>query len=167
MPKRKSSKADYKISFRNIIFVIIILAAIAALITYLIYQPETNNNNNPGPSASQIEIPKVTPPSLSATQTKTIIDGNWVSDETGTMLDLHGSKFNIDSPSVDNHTYFEGNFSLSGNEITFFFNGKNNPCQNQPGVYTYIIKNKQLILKVKTDSCNVRKSKLDGAWVHL
>lgn len=168
MAKRRSSKQVSKISIRTILFVIIILAAVAAVITYFIYQSEKNQNSNKlGPSASQIKIKPNTPPVISATKPKSPIDGNWVNNNNGVMLNIHNSKFSIDSPSVDNHTFYKGNISIQGKLLVFTFTSKITPCGNQKGRYIYSIKNNQLRLKVKTDSCIMRKNKLEGTWSHF
>lgn len=168
MAQRKTKKSKTKISIRTILFVIIILAAVAALITFFIYQHEGDQSRkNKGPSASQIEIKQTSPPILSSKPTKSVVDGNWVNDDNGVMLDFHHAKFSIDSPSVDNHTFYKGSFTISKDKIIFNFNGKNNPCPNQRGIYTYTLKNNQLVLKAISDSCNIRKQKLDGAWAHF
>lgn len=170
MTKRKSSqKPDPQISLRNIIYVFIILAAIAALIAYYLSKQDAKQKSDNTPPASQIQLNENKPAVISSTPTesKTAIEGNWVSDENGTMMEVHGNKFSLDSPSVDNHTYYEGSVSTSGNTVTFTFKGKNMPCPKQVGIYTFVIKDKQLILKIKEDSCTTRSAKLPGTWVHL
>lgn len=170
MAKRKSSQNhDQKISLRNILFVAILLAAIAALIAYYLSRPGDKQKKDNTPPASQIQLKENKPAVISSTPeaSKTALEGNWVSDENGTMLEIHGNKFSMDSPSVDNHTYYEGAISISGNTVTFTFKGNKMPCPNQPGSYTFHIKDKQLILKEKEDSCTTRTAKLSGVWAHL
>lgn len=170
MAKRKSSqKSDPQISLRNIIYVAVILAAIAAIIAFYLSKEGNNQKQDKTPPASQVPLKEQKPAVLSSTpeETKTMLEGNWVSDENGTMLEIHGNKFSMDSPSVDNHTFYEGALSVSGNTVTFTFKGKNTSCPNQVGVYTFQFKEKQLIFKIKEDSCTTRSAKLPGNWVRL
>jgi hypothetical protein len=167
--KRSDRNPEPKMRLSKVILIVIILAAIAAIAAYYLTQKSGKTNDIRVPSASQLQWKEKKPQEMTQSKpmAKTALEGNWVSDTDGTMLDIQGNTFSIDSPSVDSHTYYQGMITVSGDKAQFVFKGKNAPCGHSSGNYTFQIKGDNLILKPAHDTCTIRKAKLAGNWSHL
>lgn len=148
--------------------IIILLAAVAAIaIYYLSERPKTVQK----PQAKQIQnqqrqIKNTQPESPVKTKpkAKTLLEGTWISQSDGAMLQFHDHTFNIDFPSVDSHNYKKGSFSIEGKQITFSYEKGETPCDKEKGIYTFRISKGILHLKVEKDNCKSRRGKLVADW---
>lgn len=167
--KQTSRKTNSKISLSKIIFILIILAAVAAIIAYFLTQSSPHIEKDTVQPASQLKWNENKPQVITATKPmiKTKLEGSWVNNYNGIMLDVHGQQFSVDSPSVDNNFYFEGTFSIIEDLIQFTNRGKNTPCADYSGKYRFKLKEGTLIIKLENDTCTLRKSKLIGTWQRL
>lgn len=181
---RKKKKTKKSGSSIIIPIIIILLAIIAAIAIYYLSEPKATIKK---PKAVQIQGQPETPtnqpettksqPITKTTQqgtsvkpkpeTKTFLEGTWVSQSNGAMLEFHDHTFNIDIPSVDSPNYQKGSFSINGKEITFSYNNGKVPCGEEKGVYTFRLSKDILHLKVKQDNCKTRRDELVAEWQHF
>jgi hypothetical protein len=91
----------------------------------------------------------------------------WVSMLNGTMLSIEGNRYTIDFPSVEEQLPMKGSIALSPGEFTLLNKNSDDICNNSPGVYTYSFEGDELIISVKSDSCNKRSRNMEASWFRL
>ncbi len=165
--KKKTKKAKGSGSLSTVLLVILLLAVIAAVIAYYFSKKPVPRAH---PKTEQIQKRKTSEKKTQKNTTtvssvvKTILEGTWVSQNDGAILEFHHNLFSIDLPSVDSHNYKKGDFSIKGDQITFSYTGENATCGKEKGVYTFKLSDGSLQLKAKKDACKLRKHKLVATW---
>lgn len=91
----------------------------------------------------------------------------WVSMLNGTMLSIEGNRYTIDFPSVEEQLPMKGTITFSLSEFTLLNNNRDDVCNNSPGVYSFSLEGDELIISVKSDSCNKRSRNLEASWFKL
>lgn len=165
--KRKSGSRKNSGSLLTILLVIVLLAIIAAVAAYYLTKKPVPGKKLPTEQVTNQKENKNKQPENSASgksETKTFLEGTWVSQNDGAMLEFHYNTFSIDLPSVDSQSYQKGTFSITGNEITFSYSNAKVPCGSEKGTYTYKLSNGSLQLKAQNDPCKIRKQKLVAVW---
>lgn len=165
--KRNPGKNKNSGDLLSILLVVIVLAVIAAITAYYLTKKPVHSKK------SQTEQPhnqktngnkNTKSPAKENTVTTTVLEGTWVSQNDGALMEFHENNFSLDLPSVDSHSYKKGIFSIEGNQVTFSYSNINNACGKQKGIYTFKLSDGSLHLKAKKDACKFRKQKLVATW---
>jgi len=90
-----------------------------------------------------------------------------VSTLNGAMLALHGTKYTMDFPSVENRAPLEGNFHINGNKITFSNPSPDAICGSESGTYSFVIEGDDLTIELISDNCKKRSKNLETTWFKL
>lgn len=165
--KRNPGKSKNSGDLLTILLVIVLLAVIAAITAYYLTKKPAHSKKS---QTEQLQNKKANenketqPPATGNSETTTLLEGTWVSQNDGALLEFHRHTFSLDLPSVDSHSYKKGIFSIDGNQITFSYSNINNVCGSQKGIYTFKLSNGSLHLKAKKDDCKFRKQKLVATW---
>jgi len=165
--KRNTGKTKRSGDLLSILLVIILLAVIAAITAYYLTkkpvqskQSQTEQLHNKKANENR----KTQSPATGYPKATTVLEGTWVSQNDGALLEFHNHTFSLDLPSVDSHSYKKGTFSIEGNMITVSYSNTNNACGRQKGIYTFRLIGGSLHLKAKKDACKFRKQKLVATW---
>jgi hypothetical protein len=190
--RRKTSAAAGKSKkggmLRTLIMItvsIIVLAALALSITYFYIK----NDRKAAPKINEIKVEepvviKTKPSEILANEViqsgeatqepvknKSVnlksYEGTWVSTINGSMLNLKEESYLIDFPSVEKKIPFKGHYVVRGNSITFIASNDDPICGADPGQYTLVIKDNDLILSKITDKCSKRAGVLEARWFKL
>ncbi len=155
-------KRRKQITLWNLALFFLVLAIISAIIAYFLVQPGGQQKENRKSHDS-------TQP-LQTTQTKAnfnntfSLNGTWASNHDGSILDIHGTSFRLERPSVDSHHVENGDVFINGNMATFIYTDSSSLCKGKPGIYFFKKKKGRLIFKLKTDICPGRKEKFATVW---
>lgn len=168
--KRKKRGAQKSGTSIMIPLIIILLAIIAAIAVYFlsekaktVQKPQVEQIQNQKP----IKTTKPENPAKAVPGTRTFLEGTWVSQSDGAMLQFHNHTFSIDIPSVDSQNYKKGTFSIKGKQITFSYTTGKTLCDKEEGIYTYRLSKGILHLKVNKDNCKSRRGTLVADWEHF
>ncbi len=153
---------------------IFVLAAISLSISYFYIK----NDRKSAPRISEIDVTKPNPeiekPIENESKTNqrksealALYEGTWVSTANGSMLTLKKDSYLLDFPSVEKKMPLEGHFIVTGNSITFIGSNNEINCGAEPGQYSILIKEKDLILKKSVDKCGKRSNLLEATWFKL
>ena len=97
-----------------------------------------------------------------------IVGITWVNKTDGALLQLKADgSFSLDFPSVDTKKYYQGNYSVVDNQISFTYDTSIELCTGISGVYNYKMEKDQLILKPINDDCKIRKSHFSEGWFKI
>ena len=165
--KRKPRNAKGSGSLSTVLLVIILLAVVAAITAYYLSKkpvPRKKQSTEQTQNQKKNNSHQKTASTRNPSEVKTILEGNWVSQSDGALLEFHNNTFSIDLPSVDSHNYKKGIFSINGNQINFSYTNANVTCGKEKGVYTFKLSDGSLHLKAKKDDCKFRKLKLVATW---
>ena len=157
---RKTRKKRKQITLGNLALFFLVLVIISAIIAYFLTRPEEQSRK----SKPSTTVP-AQPVTTTAKQTNNYpLSGTWVSNYDGSILDIQGTTFRMEQPSVDSHHVENGNIYIGGNIVTFIYTDSASLCKGKPGIYFFERKKGLLILKLKTDICPGRKDKFATEW---
>ena len=165
--KRNTGKTKRSGDLLSILLVIVLLAVIAAITAYYLTKKPAHSKKS---QTEQLQTKKANEnrktqsPATGNSKATTVLEGTWVSQNDGALLEFHNNTFSLDLPSVDSHSYKKGIFSINGNLITLSYSNTNNACGTQKGIYTFKLSDGSLHLKAKKDDCKFRKQKLVATW---
>lgn len=157
--QRKTRKRKKRITLGNLALFFLVLAIISIIIAYFLTQSEQHQEKS---ATTTPAYPAQT--TTNASKANFPLNGTWASDYDGSILDIHGTSFRIEQPSVDSHHVEKGNIFISGNTITFVYTDSSSLCKGKPGIYFFTRRKGRLILKLKTDICPGRKEKFATEW---
>ena len=159
--QRKSKKRKKRISLGSLVLFFLILAIFSIVVAYFLTHPKQHQEK----SANTTPNSSVQTTKTNASQTNNFpLNGTWASDYDGSILDIHGTSFSIEQPSVDSHHVEKGNIFISGNTVTFIYTDSSSLCKGKRGIYLFTRRKGHLILKLKTDICPDRKEKFATEW---
>ena len=168
--KRKQRNTKGSGNLLTLLLVILLLAIIAAITAYYLTQKPASGKKFQTEQSHNQKSSKNTQSEASTinkSETKTILEGTWVSQNDGAILEFHNNTFSIDLPSVDSHSFQKGTFSVEGNQVIFKYLNAKTPCGKEKGIYTYKVSDGSLRLKARKDDCKIRKQKLVATWEHF
>ncbi len=148
-------------SLFTILLVLVIISIIAAAIAYFFYDFGKTTSNLPA------KAPAGSTKTISGnmnTPTKSILDGTWVSSTDGRMLEIHGTSFTLELPSVSEHRITKGKILINGDIATIIYSGTKDKCAEEPGTYSLIIDKGSIHFTVKHDNCPGRKQVFSTTW---
>lgn len=150
-----------KDSLLTIILVLVIISIIAAAIAYFFYDFGKTKSNIPAkaPTGSTKTISE-----NKSTPTKSILDGTWVSSTDGRMLEIHGTVFSMELPSVSEHKITKGQIYIKGNIVTIIYSGTKDKCAENPGTYSFVVNKGSILFIAKHDNCPGRKQVFSTTW---
>jgi len=158
--KTRRSK-EPKGSLVTILLILVIISIIAAAVAYFFYDVGKAKSNLPAKApASSIK----TISGNKSTPTKSILDGTWVSSTDGRMLEIHGTTFSMELPSVSEHKVTKGRIYISGDIVTIIYSGTKDKCAKNPGTYSFVVNKKHIRFTVKYDNCPGRKQIFSTTW---
>ena len=165
--KRKSRK---KTSGNNSMLMLIGIVAVLAILSVVAAYFILNNNEQIETIETVTEIVKTDSNSqetVKPVETKTPIEGTWVSNYDGAMLTISGLTFTIELPSVDAGGNVKGNIAVEKTIVIFTnINGIKN-CIGNEGHYNYSFENDELILTKIKDNCESRSERMTESWFRL
>jgi len=148
-------------SLFTILLVFVVIAILAAAIAYFLYDIGKPNGNRPS-KASTITTKTVT--GNKKALSKSILEGTWVSTTDGRMLEIHGTSFTLELPSVSEHRITKGEIHVNGNIATIIYSGTKDKCAENPGTYSFIVYKGSVHFAVKHDNCPGRKQVFSTTW---
>lgn len=160
--KQKTRRTkEPKGSLMTILFVLVIISILAAAITYFLYGIGKPNSKTPA------KVSPVTTKTVAGNQnirTKSILDGTWVSTTDGRMLEIHGTSFSMELPSVSEHKITKGEIHINGDIATIIYSGTKDKCAEKPGTYSFVINKGSIHFTLKHDNCPGRKQVFSTTW---
>jgi hypothetical protein len=157
--RRKKSRP---LSFGQLVLFFAILAVLSALIAFFITRPDKKREQVHSTSAQQQS--ETTAISQKAKNLNPL-NGTWVSNNDGSILDIHQHTFSIEIPSIDHHTIRKGNCEVTQNQIRFSYSDSLSNCLGKPGIYTFlIIKKTHVLFTPVKDACSGRAERLSAKW---
>ncbi len=159
-PKTRRTKEPQGSLF-TILLVFIIISILAAAIAFFFYNIEKPNSNLQVKTTGGTTK---TVPENNSTRTKSILDGTWVSTSDGRMLEIHGTIFSMELPSVSQHEITKGNIHINGDIVTIIYSGTKDRCAGNPGTYSFVISRGSIRFSVKHDNCPGRKQIFSTTW---
>jgi len=159
--KRKLKTQKPKGSLFSILLVFVIIAVLAAAVTYFFF--DIGGKKNETSVKPSVSVTK-TSSENQLVRTKNPLDGTWVSTSDGHMLEIHGASFTMELPSVSSHQIIKGEIHITGNTVTFVYSGSKDKCGEKPGTYSFAINNGSLHFSVKHDKCQDRKQIFSATW---
>lgn len=159
-PKTRRTKKP-KGSLFTILLVFVVIAILAAAIAYFLYDIGKPN------SKTQAKVSTVTTKTIMGNQSvrsKSILDGTWVSTTDGRMLEIHGTSFSMELPSVSEHKITKGEIHISGDIATIIYSGTKDKCSEKPGTYSFVISKESIHFTLKHDNCPGRKQVFSTTW---
>lgn len=159
--KRKTRKAKKtKGSLFTIFLVFVILSMLAAAIAFFFYDiGKTKSIIQPKVPAKTKTVAK-----QQDSNGKSMLEGSWVSNTDGRILEIHGTSFTLELPSVSDHEIIKGKILISGNTATIVYSGTKDKCAEHPGTYSFVMDNESIHFSVKHDNCEGRKQIFSTTW---
>ncbi len=152
--KKKQSKNSFVIFFT----IVIVLAILSYVITYLVIDTDSNSE-----VVNTVEPEKVDKTEI--VQPKVSLDGTWVSYDDGAMLTITGRKYTIELPNVESSVVASGSIVIGNDKITFVNTNQDSECSITPGVYNFKLDVKEeLTLKKESDNCKGRSERMEATW---
>lgn len=191
-PRRKSSSMARKRAKNQpgIILVLLLIIVAAIVLSYFVtggnYKQyfnrmketitsvsDTDNeqateNSTSTKIADSAEKPSKNPPAQKEKTTKkTALEGTWVSTLNGAMLTFKDNTFQVEFPSIEERAKLKGHFKISNNSLHLVNTLSDDLCGMKEGVYSFEMKNGDLILSAQNDPCKMRKENLSTEWFKL
>ena len=132
--KIKRRKRRKQISLGNLILFFLVLAIISVIIAYFFISPELPGSSAPTTNIHSHQNGAKLPPPYEK------LNGTWVSNTDGSILDIRGQSFHLELPSVDNHLLQKGKVYTRGNTATFIYTDSSSSCKGKRGIYSFEIK---------------------------
>ncbi len=158
--KTTRRKKEPKGSLFNILLIFFLIALVAALVAYFIYEvekPESKVSQNPATNTSKSAPTKKTAPAVT-------LNGTWVSTTDGRILDIKGERFSLELPSVSDHEIVKGKLQIKGQTVSFTYFSQKNNCTRHPGTYRFSRQKNTLRFRVIHDECTGRKQIFSTLW---
>jgi hypothetical protein len=157
--RRKKSRP---LSIGQLVLFFVILAVLSALIAFFIIRPDKKTEQTHStPVHQQAETAVIS----EKTTARNPLNGTWVSDNDGSILEIHQHTFSIEIPSIDRHTIRKGNCEVIQNQIRFSYSDSLSNCLGKPGIYTFlIIKKTHVQFTPVKDACSGRAERLSAKW---
>ncbi len=163
--KKRSSKKSNNGLWFLIVFLLLLLVSIFLGYYFTHHTTETNMESE------QIRDSLTSPlkQNASASQTATgVLDGTWVSEYDGTMMEIRGRRFSLEFPSINHGPLIHGRLKIHDHRIVFIYQTGSTTCNGMQGTYRFEKKpKKRLLFKVITDSCKSRVERMTSAWYQL
>ncbi len=159
-PKTRRTKKP-KGSLFTILLVFIVISILAAAIAYFLYDIGKPNSKTPE-KASAVTTKTVT--GNQNVRAKGILDGTWVSTTDGRMLEIHGTTFSMELPSVSEHKITKGRIYIKGDIVTIIYSGTKDKCTENPGTYSFVVNKGSIRFLAKHDNCPGRKQVFSTTW---
>ena len=160
--KSKKHRAQKpKGSLVTILLVFVVISILAAAIAYFFYDIGKSNSKMPA------KVSTVTTKTITGNQNvraKNILDGTWVSTTDGRMLEIHGTSFSMELPSVSEHKITKGRIHINGDIATIIYSGTKDQCTEKPGSYSFVINKGSIRFTAKHDNCPGRKQVFSTTW---
>ncbi len=159
-PKTRRTKKP-KGSLFTILLVFVVISILAAAIAYFLYDIGKPIRKTPA------KVPTVTTKTITGNQSvrsKSVLDGTWVSTSDGRMLEIHGTSFSMELPSVSEHKITKGEIHISGDIATIIYSGTKDKCAEKPGTYSFVINKGSIHFTLKHDDCPGRKQVFSTTW---
>ncbi len=158
---RTKRAKEPKGSILTILLLFIIISILTAAIAYFFYNIGKTNSHLP----AKMSIGKAKTISKNHnTLTKSILNGTWVSSNDGRMLEIRGTLFSMELPSVSKHEIIKGSIHINGDVVTIIYSGTKDKCSENPGIYSFVINREGVRFSVKHDNCPGRKQIFSTTW---
>ena len=164
--KTKRGKRNKKStgSLFSILLVFVILSVIAAAVAYFFYDIGKTKSKAPVKTPS-VSIQKAeTKNKTNPIRKKGVLDGSWVSTSDGRILEIHGTSFSLELPSVSNHQLTKGKITVTGNTASIVYTDTENKCAQKAGIYTFTVHKGSVLFRAKHDNCPGRKQIFSTTW---
>ncbi len=148
-----------KVSLATVLFIFVIISIVAVAIAYFYFdigKPKSHSANNSVKTTANTATKHIA--------AKSVLDGTWVSTTDGRMLEIHGTAFSMELPSVSEHGVTKGSITISGNVATIIYFGTRDKCAENPGTYSFIIRKGSIHFAVRHDNCPGRKLIFATTW---
>jgi hypothetical protein len=158
---KSSRQKNTKGSLFTILLVFIIFSVIAAVVAYFFYDLGYHKGyhaRNTSPALMQHNA------SIKKTAIKSLLEGSWVSQTDGRMLEIHGENFTLERPSVSDHEVIKGKILLSGKKVRFLYTAPDGLCSGNPGIYSFSLQKGELHFTSIKEECKSRKRILTSVW---
>ncbi len=159
---RKSRKKKNENALWFVIIFLIIL--IASMFLGYYFTHKTDNNNKIVKHIISGISKKEKPLKPTA---KNQIEGTWVSNYDGAMMEIHGSRFTLEIPSVNSSSIIKGKITFNGQSVSLVYTSGSQICKGIEGKYHYTLKDKNLIFKIIQDRCAGRSERMSAPWDFL
>ncbi len=154
--RRKETGRSLSVVFIAI-FIVVVLAVAVYFFFFSVEQPTSKQKET---RVVRTEKTTVKP----AKMVSHMLDGSWVSSSDGRILEIHGSHFTLELPSVSDHELVRGTLQFSGNTVSVLYTNTKDKCSHTPGIYTFKKENNKVYFRVKQDLCAGRKQIFSTTW---
>lgn len=176
---KRGKKQSSGINLRIFIIVLVLIALVAFVITYLVTDSnekearkmvEASNNESPGPKPVEktndtVPMPKIT---FNGEQVqKGNLDGTWVSNNDGAMLTINGRNYSMELPNVDGTIVDKGTIVVLTDKVKFVDTDEESPCTVSVGVYSYKVVKGVISFQKIDDKCDSRIERLSATWYKI
>ncbi len=159
-PKTRRTKKP-KGSLFTVLLVFVVISILAAAIAYFFYDIGKTQSNLPAKAPVGTTI---TVTGNKKALSKSVLDGTWVSTTDGRMLEIHGTSFSMELPSVSEHKVIKGKIHINGDIATIIYSGTKDKCAEKPGTYSFVINKGSIHFTLKHDNCPGRKQVFSTTW---
>ena len=156
--KSRRRKKRKPIRVGQLVLFFIFLAVLSIIIAFFIVRPDKEVRHT---TPTKIHQTSNTNDSIKISNP---LMGTWVSNNDGSILEIHAHHFSIEIPSVDQHMYREGQCEITKTQIQFIYSDTLENCLGKIGTYRFKIKEKQLILSPIKETCPGRSEHLSASW---
>jgi uncharacterized protein YxeA len=155
--KRKNSKTDNRLWF---IVTFLIILIVSVLLGFYF----SNNKERVSKDNSELKTPEKP---IKTEKSTTLLNGTWVSEYDGAIMEIKGHSFTLEMPSVSNGTIIKGTIQINGKEVSLTYVSGSETCKQKQGKYAFEIKNNKLVFKLINDECKSRADRMSAAWFRL
>jgi len=156
--KGRRRKKRKPIRVGQLVLFFIFLAVLSIIIAFFIVRPDKEARHSAPTKIHQAinanDSLKISNPLM----------GTWVSNNDGSILEIHAHHFSIEIPSVDQHLYREGQCEITKTQIQFIYTDTLKNCRGKMGTYRFQLKKKKLILSPIKETCPGRREHLVASW---
>ena len=171
--KRKKSPQKKTLRRKNnrnalwfiVIFLILLIASL--FIGYYFTHKNSKEKTETLNQNKQVISTKKTSASLPKSTKTNILDGTWVSEYDGAIMEISGTHFTLEFPSVNSGEIIHGLLKTKEGTVHFLYQTGSNTCKGFMGKYNFELKNKNLIFNKISDKCKSRTDRMNSGWYAL
>ncbi len=156
--KKTTRKFDKNSALWFIVTFLILLLVSLFLGYYFTNHKDNINNNNKHAKATVKHAINGT------SKNNQPLNGTWVSKYDGAIMEINGSNFTLEIPSVSSGTLIHGILNIDGDKISIAYTSGSETCKNKKGRYIFNKKTSELIFKLIKDDCKSRADRMTAVW---
>ncbi len=163
--KKRSSKKNSNAFWFLVVFLLLLVVSIFLGYYFTHHTTKTNFESKQMHDSLTSPLKQNVPSSKTATG---VLDGTWVSEYDGTIMEIRGRRFTLEFPSINHGQMIHGGLKIQDHTIVFTYQTGSSTCNAIQGTYHFEKKpKKRLLFKVITDSCKSRLERMTSAWYQL